>query len=537
MARLLFGSIWSHIISSAGAVVIGFILLASNVAVVHSRDCQISWRRAWRDLSCEQQDEFLDAILLVKRSGLYDEFVHLHEAVAISTHGTPAFLPWHRWFLYQFEKVLQDATGKCIYIPYWDWERDAEWEWDSTVFHEDTFGTYQGTTTDPTTGASCTVDGIADSSSQSPFRWSPGIDNGPDGCLERDFTSDSPWAGESQILAMIANYDRYSDTSSDPSGVNGFQPVFEVGAHNMLHFSIGGHMGTNWSPADPLFYVHHSNIDRIWTMWQDYWDHDDLDKDDFVGPFHYDIDGLDDVMPFNVNGVSWDFQMELSSGSWGIPTVRDVLSNDSYGMSVRYQNDYLASLMPDYEPNPRLFQEAPNDVDIRCDRDTWRRRTLDTGSWGDSSIPSPRLKAGKKNARSLMSETTLSGLKTSLRGEVREQDTNCLLQSLNSNVGETNNLNDLSASTPCQERYTKPRTCQQINSFTLQEDREKWNFLCEELPETTTVAVRLALLAEYDCERRGNPRSDTKELMGRMKMPSMKNIPPAAYECFHRPDK
>jgi tyrosinase len=62
-----------------------------------SRDCKVSWRRPWRDLTCEQQDEFLDAILLLKNNGLYDEFVWLHEAVSSQTHSTPMFFPWHRY--------------------------------------------------------------------------------------------------------------------------------------------------------------------------------------------------------------------------------------------------------------------------------------------------------------------------------------------------------------------------------------------------------------------------------------------------------
>jgi hypothetical protein len=63
---------------------------------VQSRDCRVSWRRAWRDLSCQEQNEFLDAIVLSKESGLYDDFVWAHWFHADETHGTPEFLPWHR---------------------------------------------------------------------------------------------------------------------------------------------------------------------------------------------------------------------------------------------------------------------------------------------------------------------------------------------------------------------------------------------------------------------------------------------------------
>jgi hypothetical protein len=74
-----------------------FLLYAmSFIHTIDGRDCKKSWRRAWRDLSCEQQDEFLEALTLVKESGLYDDFVYIHEFHATLTHSTPEFLPWHR---------------------------------------------------------------------------------------------------------------------------------------------------------------------------------------------------------------------------------------------------------------------------------------------------------------------------------------------------------------------------------------------------------------------------------------------------------
>jgi hypothetical protein len=55
-----------------------------------------SWRRAWRDLTCEEQDDYLQVIVDMKEDGIYDEFVWLHNEVAPLTHETEQFLPWHR---------------------------------------------------------------------------------------------------------------------------------------------------------------------------------------------------------------------------------------------------------------------------------------------------------------------------------------------------------------------------------------------------------------------------------------------------------
>ena len=31
------------------------------------------------------------------------------------------FLPWHRWFIFQFTKILRDKCGYKGVAPYWDW--------------------------------------------------------------------------------------------------------------------------------------------------------------------------------------------------------------------------------------------------------------------------------------------------------------------------------------------------------------------------------------------------------------------------------
>lgn len=114
-----------------------------------------------------------------------------------------------------------------------------------------------------TSEGDCIQDGIA-SGNRGPFRWSLGIDNGPDGCVQRAFAfagTGVPFSGESEILAMLSNYDQYADTAGS-GGLNGFASEFELGPHTLVHGIIGGHMETNWSPADPLFFLHHSNVDR-----------------------------------------------------------------------------------------------------------------------------------------------------------------------------------------------------------------------------------------------------------------------------------
>ena len=35
-----------------------------------------------------------------------------------------------------------------------------------------------------------------------------------------------------------------------------------------MRIAVGGQMATERSPADPLFWLHHANVDRLWARWQ-----------------------------------------------------------------------------------------------------------------------------------------------------------------------------------------------------------------------------------------------------------------------------
>ena len=51
-----------------------------------------------------------------------------------------------------------------------------------------------------------------------------------------------------------------------------FEVQMEV-VHNAIHFLVGGFspysMTTlHYSAFDPIFYLHHSSVDRLWAIWQ-----------------------------------------------------------------------------------------------------------------------------------------------------------------------------------------------------------------------------------------------------------------------------
>ncbi|MFL6139405.1 MAG: tyrosinase family protein [Frankiaceae bacterium] len=126
--------------------------------------------------------------------------------------GTQRFLPWHRLYLFRLENVLRQKQPSVL-VPYWDYANDHErpdWVWQP----------------------------------QAVVRNAPG----PDGLLPTQATIDS-------MLTSAF----YTELTSN----------LESRAHNQVHNWCNG---TITSPAtaaqDPIFWLLHANVDRIWDKWQ-----------------------------------------------------------------------------------------------------------------------------------------------------------------------------------------------------------------------------------------------------------------------------
>jgi hypothetical protein len=86
---------------------------------------------------------------------------------------------------------------------------------------------------------------------------------------------------------------------------------------------------------DPLFWLHHSNVDRIWTLWQDYHGHDETDE-----YFWEQYSGDDIDWPMTIRGGWWiDFD---NPNTGEAPTPREVLTNANGILDVQYIEDSLA---------------------------------------------------------------------------------------------------------------------------------------------------------------------------------------------------
>jgi len=475
------------------------VLLLSAAVGIHAQ-CpdHVRHRFPWRELTCREQDQYLEAIERLKERDIYDDFVRTHRWMNEVAHGVAEFLPWHRWYIYQFETALREvADDPCITLPYWDWENDAEDEMDSILFDRDTFGQFS---------RDC--------------RWRTAEDND---CLRRSMDRGFRFHHPGQVLEIISNFDQYTDDwDSDSRRNNGFREALEGSPHSSVHNFIGGDMTRMSAPDDPLFFPHHANVDRIWALWQDYWDHDELDPRDYDVPEHYEGSRLDRPMrfpdPWDLRS-DWDFRLNGDD----FPTPREVLSNADT-IHVRYHDDQLAFALErsaGYVPNPEWFTAArDNWVHIECDRDDWRRQRERNLKLGDN--------LGDATHQGTVNQMEHSA--PSLRGN--KNSTTAVWSNVwkeEPHQGETN----ITSSSPSKAGVTSVASCMEMNALSLQREREIWDQLCLELPLTATFAERMAALAKEECRQLGNPFGAPRHWIDRMGMGNQL----VAFECFHLPSR
>ena len=190
-------------------------------------------------------------------------------------HRGPVFLPWHRFMLRQLELNLQRVLDDRDFgLPYWDWAADGEGspqdQLNSALWAPNGIG---GSGAPITTGPF-----VFDPNENSSFRVR--IDTDSNGNLEqvnrgleRTLGQDIDTLPNKTDTTKVLQSTPYDDAPWTVSS-SGFRNQAEgwVGAdgpgmHNRVHVWVGGDMSPASSPNDPVFFLNHCNVDRIWEAW------------------------------------------------------------------------------------------------------------------------------------------------------------------------------------------------------------------------------------------------------------------------------
>ncbi|OAV90762.1 hypothetical protein PTTG_10000 [Puccinia triticina 1-1 BBBD Race 1] len=106
----------------------------------------IEVRQEWRTLSHDQQAAYIKSVKCLARlpSKLLghsyrrcDDFEYVHAILRKKLHNRPLFLPWHRYFTFSYERILQEECGLQGTLPYWDWTLDYKNITQSPVWSSD----------------------------------------------------------------------------------------------------------------------------------------------------------------------------------------------------------------------------------------------------------------------------------------------------------------------------------------------------------------------------------------------------------------
>ncbi|MCM2681084.1 tyrosinase family protein [Echinimonas agarilytica] len=154
-------------------------------------------------------------------------------------HGNLNFPTWHRAYIYEFELRLQEQVAGVM-LPYWDWTSEQSLNIGMPAAVTDL--TYQDLNTGETKPNPLLT----------AFSQATGTDT---------TRSPSPISGLQRLKTQVdlaqrqTTYDRYSPALENP--------------HGGLHVWVGGDMGSVPRAAfDPIFWLHHCNVDRLWFEWQ-----------------------------------------------------------------------------------------------------------------------------------------------------------------------------------------------------------------------------------------------------------------------------
>ena len=150
-------------------------------------------------------------------------------------HGNWYFLPWHRKYVLDFEQICRDLSGNPNFaLPYWNWTQNNSIP-----------GPFrQGTLLDTTRTANTVP---------ARFVRQQVIDNV---LRQTDF----------ELFASTRPFGQ-NNTDQRWQRAEGAASLLERTPHDQVHVWIGGNMRTFMSPLDPIFWLHHCNIDRLWAEW------------------------------------------------------------------------------------------------------------------------------------------------------------------------------------------------------------------------------------------------------------------------------
>ncbi|KAI8615681.1 hypothetical protein BC830DRAFT_278515 [Chytriomyces sp. MP71] len=197
----------------------------------------------------------------------WHDFVITHSHNSFWAHGNAQFYLYHRAMLWQFEEALisTEKWPSTTGIPFFDWPAMSQNWWTSDIFSSSYFGAISSSDPDH-----CVIDGVFAKGKYSVAPDADGhrdVTSGDLKCLRRNAVHTAA-TDATFITGSLASTSFVQFTSQDPAHY-----LDETNFHADGHAILGGGgfadmSNPSVSPNDPLFYLHHGLVDKVYYRWQ-----------------------------------------------------------------------------------------------------------------------------------------------------------------------------------------------------------------------------------------------------------------------------
>ncbi|XXG99739.1 hypothetical protein Hte_006080 [Hypoxylon texense] len=291
--------------------------VAKKIAANANNNCTLenaAVRREWSDMSEELRQEYVASIMCLTKlppksdrerfpgaQSRFDDFVAYHMTHAMQLHDNQHLFGAHKYFVYLFEKALREECGYTGYQPYMNYDRYSEDPINSPLLNGNASSlggngvlepSYKGVPQYGRTpniiasggGGGCVTEGpfsdLVVNLGPTSMSTATNVTKNPraDGtglnprCLRRDVNRNAAMGAKADrafsLINGSSNIDDFYNTllGTPPPKDDPYPWGIHTAGHYIAAVDPGGDPMT--SPGDPIFFFHHTALDRLWWIWQ-----------------------------------------------------------------------------------------------------------------------------------------------------------------------------------------------------------------------------------------------------------------------------
>jgi len=320
------------------------VVAAAGGQPVGTKAVMVRIRKDAEKLTAAERDRFTTAMAILNNqgTGLFRDFREMHRLqIALNqAHGAPGFLAWHRAYLLDLERELQ-KIDPSVALPYWRFDKPAP-----NVFTPGFMG-----------GNGATGNTVIFSATNLLREWRtdsiPGVTRRP----RFNPATESALVSSDAATLLLGGMRPNAMFDTGPAG-GGFDEM-EDNPHGHAHTSFNGVSfirDTAKAPRDPLFFLLHCNVDRLWARWQ--WFNNRFDGTQAHTYFYQGTvtsnphtavghNLLDTMWPWNnvtggnrpLNAPRTPFPLvPTATAPGGAPTVKDMIDYQAHLQQSSYMN-------------------------------------------------------------------------------------------------------------------------------------------------------------------------------------------------------